>query len=123
MRHGKHLIIDAYGCDYDSLWNTELIKHILLKVTSMIGLRPLSDTLIYEVDDTMITKENTGVTGGIIFMESHFTFHTFPDKEYFSADIYSCNTFDHAEVVNYITDVFHAQSQDITVLIRGNQFL
>ena len=73
MRHGKHLIIDAYGCDYDSLWNTELIQHTLLKVTSMIGLRPLSDTLIYEVDDTMISKEDTGVTGGIIFMESHFT--------------------------------------------------
>ena len=122
MRHGKHLIIDAYGCDYDSLWNTELIKHTLLEVTSIIGLRPLLDTLIYEVDDTMITKENTGVTGGIIFMESHFTFHSFPEKEYFSADIYSCNTFDHAEVIDYIIDAFHAQYQDITVLIRGNQF-
>ena len=55
MKNGKHLILDAYGCDYDSLWDIELIKDTLLTVTNMIGLRPLSDTLIYEVDESMIS--------------------------------------------------------------------
>ena len=121
MKNGKHLILDAYGCDYDSLWDIELIKDTLLTVTDMIGLRPLSDTLIYEVDESMIDKKDTGITGGIIFMESHFTFHAFPERGYFSADVYSCNTFDHEQVVEHISTVFNSKSKDVTILIRGSQ--
>lgn len=121
MKNGKHLILDAYGCDYDSLWDIELIKDTLLTVTDMIGLRPLSDTLIYEVDESMIDKKDTGITGGIIFMESHFTFHSFPERGYFSADVYSCNTFDHEQVVEHISTVFNSKSKDVTILIRGSQ--
>ncbi len=121
MKNGKHLILDAYGCDYDSLWDIELIKDTLLTVTNMIGLRPLSDTLIYEVDESMIDKKDTGITGGIIFMESHFTFHSFPERGYFSADVYSCNTFDHEQVVEHISNVFNSKSKDVTILIRGSQ--
>jgi len=121
MKNGKHLILDAYGCDYDSLWDTELIKDTLLTVTNMIGLRPLSDALIYEVDESMIDKKDTGITGGIIFMESHFTFHSFPERGYFSADVYSCNTFEHEQVVENIYTVFNSKSKDVTVLIRGSQ--
>jgi len=121
MKNGKHLILDAYGCNYDSLWDIELIKDTLLTVTDMIGLRPLSDTLIYEVDESMIDKKDTGITGGIIFMESHFTFHSFPERGYFSADVYSCNTFDHEQVVEHISTVFNSKSKDVTILIRGSQ--
>lgn len=121
MKNGKHLILHAYGCDYDSLWDIELIKDTLLTVTDMIGLRPLSDTLIYEVDESMIDKKDTGITGGIIFMESHFTFHSFPERGYFSADVYSCNTFDHEQVVEHISTVFNSKSKDVTILIRGSQ--
>tara|TARA_B100000900_G_scaffold414104_1_gene439817 strand:- start:20542 stop:20913 length:372 start_codon:yes stop_codon:yes gene_type:complete len=121
MKNGKHLIIDAYGCDYDILWDESLIKDTLLKVTNMIGLRPLSKPLLYLVDESMIGSESIGITGGIIFMESHFTFHTFPERNYFSADIYSCNTFDHEEVVEYISTLFKAKNKDVTVLLRGTQ--
>jgi S-adenosylmethionine decarboxylase len=121
MKNGKHLIIDAYGCDTESLFDVEVIKEMLFEVTRMIELKPLSDALIYEVDETMIEKSETGVTGGIIFMESHFTFHSFPYKKYFSADIYSCKDFSHNEVADYITKLFKSLKIDVTVLIRGSQ--
>lgn len=121
MKNGKHLIVDSYGCDIESLFDVGKIKEMLLEVTSMVNLKPLSDTLIYEVDETMIEKSETGVTGGIIFMESHFTFHSFPYKKYFSADIYSCKDFPHEEVVDYIKNLFKSNKVDITILIRGSQ--
>lgn len=121
MKNGKHLIIDAYGCSQKATFDVEIIKKMLLDVTKMIELKPLSDTLIYEVDESMIEKSETGVTGGIIFMESHFTFHSFPYKNYFSADIYSCKDFNHEKVVAYIRNLFEVNTNDITVLIRGNQ--
>ena len=63
MKNGKHLIIDAYGCNKDSLFDVDVIKTMLFEVTRMIELKPLSDALIYEVDETMIEKSETGVTG------------------------------------------------------------
>lgn len=119
MKNGKHLIIDAYGCNRNDLWNDIAINGMLIDVTKIIGLKPLSDPLIYIVDETMIEKSSTGITGGIIFMESHFTFHAFPQRNYFSADIYSCNTFDHKEVIAYINNLFNAKEIKETVIIRG----
>tara|TARA_B110000908_G_C10266279_1_gene464282 strand:+ start:722 stop:1090 length:369 start_codon:yes stop_codon:yes gene_type:complete len=119
MKNGKHLLIDAYGCNRDSLWNRTNIEVMLYDVTEMIGLKPLSDVLIYVVDETMIEKKDTGITGGIIFMESHFTFHAFPEQNYFSADIYSCKDFNHSEVIKYIDNLFNATEIKETVILRG----
>jgi len=119
MKNGKHLIIDAYECNRDSLWNVTNIEVMLIDITNMIGLKPLSEPLIYIVDETMIKKSDTGITGGIIFMESHFTFHAFPEKNYFSADIYSCNSFNHTEVIKYIDNLFNSNQIKETVIIRG----
>jgi|TARA_R110000744_G_scaffold40970_1_gene92911 S-adenosylmethionine decarboxylase proenzyme len=119
MKNGKHLIIDAYGCNRNLLWDVRGIEAMLLDITEMIGLKPLSDVLIYEVDETMIELKDTGVTGGIIFMESHFTFHAFPEQNYFSADIYSCKDFDHQDVIDYISEMYEPQELKETVILRG----
>jgi len=119
MKNGKHLIIDAYGCNKGALWDCVAIEDMLYDITRMIGLKPLSEALIFEVDETMIKKEDTGITGGIIFMESHFTFHAFPEKEYFSADIYSCKDFNHTEVIEYISNMCEPKQLKETIIIRG----
>lgn len=120
MRNGKHLLIDAYGCSRSPLNNEELIRTMLLDITWLIGLKPLSDPLIYVVDETMIDIKSTGITGGIIFMESHFTFHAFPELDYFSADIYSCKDFEHGEVIKYINKFFEPKDVKETVILRGS---
>jgi len=119
MKNGKHLIIDAYDCNWSRLWSEERIREALLAVTDMIGLKPLSEALIYKVDESMIEKKDTGITGGIIFMESHFTFHSFPEQKYFSADIYSCKDFDHDMVIFYLEEAFEVTHMNSTVLLRG----
>jgi len=119
MRNGKHLLIDAYGCSKEYLCDADEIRDMLLKITKMIGLKPLSEPLIYVVDETMIKKKDIGITGGIIFMESHFTFHAFPEQEYFSADIYSCKDFDHQLVTEYIGNLYLPNDLKETVILRG----
>ena len=120
MKNGKHLLIDAYGCSRDPLNDADLIRSMLLDVTELIGLKPLSDPLIYIVDESMIDIKSTGITGGIIFMESHFTFHAFPEMDYFSADVYSCKDFDHSSVMKYIDNLFTAERIKETVILRGS---
>jgi|TARA_B110000908_G_C10205473_1_gene427490 S-adenosylmethionine/arginine decarboxylase-like enzyme len=91
-----------------------------MDITWLIGLKPLSKPLIYVVDESMIDLKSTGITGGIIFMESHFTFHAFPELDYFSADIYSCKDFDHTEVIKYINKFFEPKDLKETVILRGS---
>tara|TARA_R110000868_G_scaffold392431_1_gene663046 strand:- start:168 stop:536 length:369 start_codon:yes stop_codon:yes gene_type:complete len=119
MKNGKHLIIDAYNCFSPSLREEGVIKKVLYDITDLIKLRPLSEAMIFEVTEDMLDKEGSGLTGGIIFMESHFTFHAFPEMAYFSADIYSCKNFDHDRVVTYIDQVFRPLRLDQNVILRG----
>ncbi len=121
MKNGKHLLVDAYNCEPEVMNNPEFIKGMLLDITEMIGLRPLSEPLIYIVDETMIQKKDTGITGGIIFMESHFTFHAFPEQRYFSADIYSCKDFKHKEVLEYFYIFFASPKMDYKIIKRGTE--
>ena len=120
MKNGKHLLIDAYGCNRDPLNDADLIRGMLLDVTELIGLKPLSDPLIYIVDESMIDIKSTGITGGIIFMESHFTFHAFPELDYFSGDIYSCKDFEHGSVIKYIDNLYTPEHLKETVILRGS---
>ena len=119
MKNGKHLIIDAYNCFNKNLESRDVIKTLLYDVTKMIKLRPLSEAMIFEVTEEMLNKEGSGLTGGIIFMESHFTFHAFPEKGYFSADIYSCKNFNDQKVVKYIERIFKPEFHYSQVLLRG----
>ena len=120
MRKGLHLLVDAYGCKAKTITDTDSIKALLLQVTDAVGLRPLSDAMVYAVDEHMIHPEDTGVTGGIIFMESHFTIHTFPARGYMSCDIYSCKTFDSDDVVRILTAFAEPSSMHVNTLRRGN---
>ena len=120
MRNGKHLLIDAYGCNRAPLNDESLIRSMLLDITKLIGLKPLSDPLIYVVDETMIDIKSIVITGGIIFMESHFTFHAFPELDYFSADIYSCKDFEHGSVIKYIDNLYTPEHLKETVILRGS---
>lgn len=120
MRNGKHLLIDAYNCKSENLRDSAIVRSMLLDITKTIGLKPLSEPLIYVVDESMIDKKSIGITGGIIFMESHFTFHAFPELNYFSADIYSCKDFEHGDVIKYIDDLYTPEHIKETVILRGS---
>lgn len=119
MRKGTHLLYDGYGCNRAHLSDLQRISDSLPAVTKLIGLKRLSDNLIYVVDDKMIKKDDTGITGGIIFMESHFTFHAFPERGYFSADIYSCKGFDAEKVISYLDSLYKPTEAKHQIILRG----
>ena len=59
MKNGKHLLIDAYGCNRDPLNDADLIRNMLLDVTELIGLKPLSDphSSVMKYIDNLFTAE------------------------------------------------------------------
>ena len=54
MKLGKHLIMDCIISEEGiaDLYNKEKLKNIIEDVTTKVGLRPLSEVMLYEVNDS-----------------------------------------------------------------------
>jgi S-adenosylmethionine decarboxylase len=63
-------------------------------------------------------KQEAGVSGTIIWAESHSAFHSWPDRLFFSLDIYSCIDFDSDKAIKYVTDLFGVNYASIVILKR-----
>jgi len=119
MKNGKHLILDIYNCSKTKLGDIQLINDVIIHSTKLIEMNPLSEVFLYEVGEPLVCENDKGITGGIIFIESHMTLHTFPEKNYVSIDIYSCKDFDHEKVMFYLKQIFEGGLASPIVLSRG----
>lgn len=111
---GNHLVFDGYSeADLDSV---KFVKSFIEKTVKEIGMRPISDTLVlyHEAEDPM----ESGVTGTIILAESNITIHTYPKKEWFCLDIFSCNEFDVYKTLNYVKKELKVKRFDYKLLVR-----
>lgn len=80
---GLHIVADLYGCKTDKLKKVAAVKKLLLSAVRETGLTCVA-TKFYQF-------QPQGVTGMILLAESHISIHTWPEKEYVSLDIFTCN--------------------------------
>lgn len=118
---GKHLTIDAYGCGQKPLENMKILYNILDDLPGKIGMRKFSPP--YLIKCTVENKEDwDGFSGFVVIAESHISLHTFPQKRFFSMDVYSCKDFDHKAVIKYVKNYIKFKSVEINVIPRGTKF-
>lgn len=72
----------------------------------------------------MIVKRylKIGVSGVVLIAESHIAIHTYPEKEYFTVDIFSCKEFDLEKAKEYIIDKFKVKRYEFHHIDRGLEF-
>ncbi len=113
---GQHLIIDGYDVvSKTKLDDLDYIYRLLDDLPKMIGM----DVLIPPIVCKCKVANNLGITGVTIITTSHLTIHTWPDRNYFSFDCYSCQKFDEEfitlevrrrfEPCNLVTTVFERE--------------
>ena len=74
-------------------------------------------------DDSMgLVPEDKGITGVVIIAESHLTFHSFTEKDYFFFDCFSCKPFDVDKMMNEVLLAFDVQKVDLHKAFRGLDF-
>jgi len=66
--------------------------------------------------------EDWGVSGFVIIAESHISIHTFPEKGYFSIDIFSCKEFDIPAALEIIKSFFGTEDLEVQTTSRGTEF-
>ena len=117
---GPHLMLDGYGCDRKKLQDLNLIYRILDELPTRIGMTKIMPPYVFKYSG--VKPEDWGLSGFVLIAESHISIHTFPEKNFVSADIFSCKTFDFGFSGEYLKDAFGMEKVECNVLDRGTEF-
>ncbi|RMA96049.1 adenosylmethionine decarboxylase [Hydrogenothermus marinus] len=118
---GPHLMVDGYNANYEKLASVEAVTEFLETTVSEIGMTKIMPPYVFKYDGGD-KPEDWGVSGFVIIAESHISIHTFPEKRYFSIDIFSCKDFDIDKAIKLIKEYFETEDLEIRTTDRGTEF-
>ena len=118
---GKHLTIDAYGCDYEALDSMDANFKLLNEMPGRIAMHKITTPYVIRAAPNDI-KDCGGVSGFVMIAESHISVHTFPSKKYLTMDLYSCSNFDESKVLKIVKETYKYDKVETHVIKRGLKF-
>ncbi len=120
MAFGPHLIIDGKNCNKRKLSSLPFVRKFLNNLTKEIKMTKISGPHVLKYKDKW--AKTPGVTGVVVFAESHCSVHTFPDNDYVFLDVFSCKEFDTKKASDFIRREFNIKNMKIKVFKRGINF-
>jgi S-adenosylmethionine decarboxylase len=117
---GPHLMLDCKGCNPEKIGDVAYIFNILNRLPEMIGMTKITQPYVFPYEG--LVPEDKGVTGMVIIAESHLTFHSFTEKDYFFFDLFSCKPFDVDAAKRFIIEAFEVQDVEVHQALRGRDF-
>lgn len=122
MHFGEHLMIDGYGGDKDKLNNRELVLSYLEELPVISGMKKISAPLISWAEPNG-KKDPGGWSGVVLIAESHISIHTFPGRQFLTADVYTCrNGLDTKVIVDYLKKRFGLKDIEQNFIKRGTRY-
>ncbi len=123
--HGKgglpmHLTIDGFGGDLEKLASEELVRGLLDRYPERIGMTKIAPPFVQRYIGKK--PEDWGVSGFVLIAESHIAVHTFPDRGYVWADIFSCKGFGSETAIAGMAEAFDLRDARTRVLERGLEY-
>ncbi|OGI18643.1 MAG: S-adenosylmethionine decarboxylase proenzyme [Candidatus Melainabacteria bacterium RIFCSPHIGHO2_02_FULL_34_12] len=118
---GPHLLMEAYGAPKEKLSDIGLISNLLDIYPEKLEMHKIMPPYVFRYDGGNV-KEDWGISGVVLIAESHIALHTFPEKEFFTLDIFSCKDFDIRSAVDIALDLLQPVHFDETVITRGREF-
>ena len=117
---GPHLMLDCRGCNPDKIGNLEYVWNFLNELPDRIGMTKIIQPYVFPYDG--LIPEDKGITGMVVIAESHITFHSFTEKDYFFFDVFSCKPFDTDRVAEMVKEAFEVEFCDRHDASRGREF-
>ena len=109
---GKHLLIDCYNCDMDSIESSQTALQALTDAAEKIGM---------EVKDTFFHESDNELTAAAYGPKSHICIHWYPDLCYAAVDIYSFDMdLKPARTMAVLRASLHPEKIRATSVKRGN---
>ena len=114
---GQHLTLDLSNCNIDKLTNVGLIYDFLLNLSKAINMQTI--TLPYVVKWLDKGTEIEGISGFTMIAESHISIHTFPEKKFIYADVFSCRNFHINRTIDLFLKIFEPKKYEKRIIKRG----
>ena len=121
MNFGLHLTIDCYCDNCTILNNSNQIILFLNQIVSLIKMTPISKPFYVNYNGGK-KKDEYGISAIILIAESHISIHTFPEKQYFNMDVFSCKIFNSKKVLKYIKKYFNCKKIEYHIIKRGKNY-
>ena len=109
------MLADLYGIPANRLQNKTNLLSVLRQALLHEGFH------ILRRSSFKFPGKHAGVTGVFLLSESHAAFHTYPEFEYMSLDIFSCGTADPAAVVHRVGTTLDVAEMDVSTRTRGRR--
>jgi S-adenosylmethionine decarboxylase len=114
-------MVDGYNGNFEALASVEAVTNFLDTLPTEIGMTKIMPPYVFKYDGGD-KPEDWGVSGFVIIAESHISIHTFPEKGYFSIDIFSCKDFDIPAALEIIKSFFGTEDLEVQTTSRGTEF-
>ena len=123
MKHfGEHLMIDGYGGSFETLNDKDRVLRCLNDLTETLGMKKLSEPQVYIAAGNG-KKDPGGWSGFVVIFESHISIHTFPEKGFLSADVYTCrNGMETELILKFFEDAFDLKEGEQNFVRRGLKY-
>ena len=110
--HGRHILLDVWGVDAETLNDLETIQEAMLGAAAAAGATV--------VDSTFHRFPVQGLSGVVVLAESHISVHTFPEHGYAAFDIFTCGTrVDPERACDHLVRAVRADDRFTRRFIRG----
>ena len=109
---GTEWLIEATGCDVDSLRSEELVRSVISSVISDLGLRSIG-SVWHKFEG------EGGITGLVALTESHLACHTYPEHRTATFNLYCCRSRPEWDWNGSLRRLLGAASVSVLKLERG----
>lgn len=107
----SHFLIDAWRCSPALLDDVDVVRDAVERAVEAAG------ATMVELDFHRFASQ--GVTAVALLAESHLAVHTWPERGYFAADLFSCGTGDVERAVEILRESFAAGEVRVQMILRG----
>ena len=111
---GTEWLIEAAGCDRESLRDEALIRSVFCNIIADLGLKSVGSVW------HKFPGEG-GVTGLVALTESHLACHTYPEHGTATFNLYCCRTRPEWDWEGQLKQLVGATDVTVTRIERGNQ--
>lgn len=120
---GLHLTLELYECKNKNLSDLNFCYEILNELPSLINMKKLLPPIVQRVESNINDggTDSGGVTGFVMITESHISVHTFTEKRFVTADVYSCKSFDSEFVIDFFKIKFSSNVVEVNLIQRGEK--
>ncbi len=117
---GPHLMLDCRGCNKDKISDVAYVFDVLNTLPERIGMTKITQPYVFPYSG--LVPEDKGITGIVIIAESHLSFHSFVEKDYFFFDLFSCKPLDVEAAKQFILEAFEVKHAEMHYVERGHDF-